>query len=392
MGDHMLWQSDELSSGFHTFKLRITGTRNANSGGNYIAPDRVDIYGKANAFNTKTIKAVAVELAQTPLDYRVIDAGYSPTLDRVVVVADSPNAMYIVDPNTGDEATVKLASTPKFVSVSPDGNFAVAAQLGLITYVDLKTATILNTFDFPQMITDIVLGNGWIYVEPQGSSWQKLTAIEIATGKESTSTGADFYYGTKFKLLPNGSRLYGATQGISSGGIVSVDVASGVPNVLGEHNGDWYACGKLWVSQDGKRLFSGFGGVFRTAVDRDLDVTPNGRLAQLKYARSIFHSGNAGVVLAIPESRPTPPCPNQGEETADRLLIYDYASLQLVNVVKLPNVGAADEKLPADGRFVFANAQGTKVYVVLQATDKAGLLGDFAIAVGDLTTLKTPAQ
>ncbi|MBX3085981.1 MAG: hypothetical protein KF716_30375 [Anaerolineae bacterium] len=387
-GDQLLWTSKELEAGKHTFTLRITGTHSAASKGNYIAPDRVDLYGSGAAFRATAAPKAAATVDQVSLDYRVIDADYSLSLDRLILLADVPSSLFILDPLTGQSTSVKLASVGKFISVSPDGNFAVVAHVGLITYIDLQAATIVKTFDFPDMITDIVLGNGWIYVEPQGGSFQKLTALEIATGKQSISTGGDFYYGTNFEMHPAGNRLYGATQGISSGGIVSVDVTNGTAEVLGEHQGNWYACGKLWVSQDGKRLFSGYGGVFRTAADWELDVTPNGRLAQMKYARYVYHSANAGLILAIPESRPIPPCPNQGEETSNRLLVYDYNTLALLKVLTLPSVGKTDKNLPSIGHFVFANAAGTQYYIVLQANENSGLLNDFAIAVGDLAAIK----
>ena len=393
LGDQLLWTSEQLSAGNHTFKLRVTGSHNSNSTASYIAPDRVDITVRANAFNTKPVTKSAADVEQTPLTYRVIDADYSVALDRLVMVADSPDALHIYDPGTGQDKSVKLPTTGKFVSISPDGKFVAVAHVGLITYIDLEAGSIVKTFDFPQMITDIVLaGNGFIYVEPQSGSFQKLTDIEIETGKETTSSGSDFYYGTQFKLHPDGKRLYGATQGISSGGIISVDITEGTSNVLGEHKGDWNACGKLWISQDGKRLFTGYGGVFRTASDWKLDVSPNGRLAQMKYARHIVHNTKSGLILAIPETRPTPPCPNQGDEKADRMLVYDYNTLNLLKVVTLPAVGGGDAAKGSTGYFVFINADGTKFYLILQADEKAGLPNDFAVAVGDVATLTATSK
>ena len=42
-GDHLMFTSPVLASGNHTFKLRVTGTKNASSSGTFVVPDRVDI-------------------------------------------------------------------------------------------------------------------------------------------------------------------------------------------------------------------------------------------------------------------------------------------------------------------------------------------------------------
>jgi hypothetical protein len=42
-GNQLMWTSPVLASGTHTFTVRVTGTRNANSTGTFVVPDRVDI-------------------------------------------------------------------------------------------------------------------------------------------------------------------------------------------------------------------------------------------------------------------------------------------------------------------------------------------------------------
>jgi hypothetical protein len=42
-GDHLLWTSPVLANGTHTFKLRVTGTKNASSSNTYVVADRVDV-------------------------------------------------------------------------------------------------------------------------------------------------------------------------------------------------------------------------------------------------------------------------------------------------------------------------------------------------------------
>jgi len=42
-GNVLLWASPILTPGQHMFKVRVTGTKNSNSGGTYVAVDRADI-------------------------------------------------------------------------------------------------------------------------------------------------------------------------------------------------------------------------------------------------------------------------------------------------------------------------------------------------------------
>jgi chitinase len=43
IGNQLLWTSPVLSSGSHTFKVRVTGTKNASSTNSFVVPDRVDV-------------------------------------------------------------------------------------------------------------------------------------------------------------------------------------------------------------------------------------------------------------------------------------------------------------------------------------------------------------
>ncbi len=42
-GDTLMWSSPVLAQGTHTFKLRVTSTKNASSTGTTVTVDRVDV-------------------------------------------------------------------------------------------------------------------------------------------------------------------------------------------------------------------------------------------------------------------------------------------------------------------------------------------------------------
>src|SRR5689334_1462199 len=81
--------------------------------------------------------------AQTnPLAYRPVDAGFSASLDRIVLISANPNALHIYDPVSQNDVKVSLAQPPLSLSISPDGLHAAVGHDALISYVNLTTHAI----------------------------------------------------------------------------------------------------------------------------------------------------------------------------------------------------------------------------------------------------------
>ena len=76
--------------------------------------------------------------SRVALPHDVIDAEFSKTLNRIVMVGNYPaNALYLYDPASGTEQQQALSAIPIAVSISPDGLTAAVGHDATITVVDL---------------------------------------------------------------------------------------------------------------------------------------------------------------------------------------------------------------------------------------------------------------
>ncbi len=314
------------------------------------------------------------------LAHRVLDAEYSKALDRLVMVAESPPALYVQDPVSGQETSVALPKVPTAVSVGPDGRSAVVGHNGALSFINLATAELVRTLPVSCDIFDVVLaGNGFAYAFPRGGQWENIRAVNLTTGAETFSGGGYIYAPTRGRLHPDGTRLYGADNGISPDDVERYNLASdGTVSLAWDspYHGDHAVCGNLWFSEDGARIFTGCGNIFRTGSSREQDLLFGGALGSgLTFVKHLSHSAAAGRVAAVllPQYTTDP------DMTNAELRFYSGEFLTPEPSVTLPRFVRDGRGFLAEGRFVFFNAAGNKAFVLLQAEARANMLNDFGL-------------
>ena len=90
----------------------------------------------------------------------VIDAEYSKSKESLVYISSNPSTLTVFNTNSEQFENIPLNYTPTCVSVSQDGETAVVGHDGHITYVNLTTKTILNSYSISCVALDIVIGKG----------------------------------------------------------------------------------------------------------------------------------------------------------------------------------------------------------------------------------------
>jgi hypothetical protein len=324
--------------------------------------------------------AVALGAELSPLPFRVVDAEYSESLDRIVMVSASPSQLHIYDGATRTEtATVDLPTTPSSVSVGPDGHYAAVGHNAWISYVNLSTAKLEKTLPISIDVLDVVLaGNGYAYGFPRRDQWARVAALNLQTGAEAPHTGMSIYAGTLGKLHPGGKAIYGANNGLSPSDIEKYDISAGPVSYLYDspYHGDYAMCGNLWMSKDGLRIFTRCGNVFRSSEVRDQDMRYNGALQGMHYLTWVAHSLSGQRVAAIDGGSSYY---QTGSAADTKVNFYDYDFLNYKGSVTLPRFQAPGNSYAAHGRFVFASADGSKFFVVTQADANSGLLMDYAV-------------
>ena len=299
------------------------------------------------------------------LTYSVIDAEYSKSLDRIVLVATQPNRLYVHDALTGGFQSVDLRFTPTSVSVSPNGNYAAVGHNGWITYVNLTTFAV-SILQVTTDVLDVVLaGNGYVYAFPRQDQWEGVRAVNIATGVETT--GGMIYAGTLARLHPGGSAIYGADNGISPDDIERYDISTGPVSAVRDspYHGDYAICGNLWFSEEGLRIFTRCGNTFTASAVPSEDMLYRGSLTGTTLIQHLHHATASGNVLAL----------------ADTLSIHDYATLVREGLLQLPQLNLGT-RYPMTGRFVFHSADASKFYVVARTAANPGpVTNPFAVIV-----------
>lgn len=312
-----------------------------------------------------------------PLTHRVLDAEYSKALDAIVMIDEAPSALYVYDPVAKTESRVLLPLTPTSVSVGPDGLFAVVGHNANVSYVDLAAARLVKTYPVSAVLGDVVLaGNGFAYLFPTTPSFDTIHSLNLSTGAETSGGGFLGFEGTRAKLHPGGAWVYGADNGVSPADIRKFDVSAGasVTGYDSPYHGDYSMCGNLWLSEDGARIFTACGNVFRATSTRTTDMTYAGALEATGVVRDLADSQTAAEILAIPG---TSWWSGTGHED-ESVRVFGAEYMTQKRAVALSPFLVGEKTFAGHGRFVFWSADASRRFALVQADPTAGLLKDFA--------------
>lgn len=319
----------------------------------------------------------------------VVDAEYAKATDLLVYVAANAT-LNIYHPDTKTLTSVQLSYTPTCVSVSPDGTKAAVGHDAHVTYVDLMAENVLTTNDISCDALDIVLtNNGWTYVFPNHYGWTHFSCINISTpyAMETLQTGHNIYGGTKGKLHPSGNYIYGADNGLSPADIEKYDIQDGTAQYLYDspYHGDYYMGGDLWFEENGERLFTRAGTVFKTSETQSMDMIYNGTIPLDGDYRSIAWLDQLDLKREIYLVRQVAGWSNEpGPPFVD---IYDSDNLThkiKIGLEKYAVANGVDYTIyAACPYFVFANSNGTELYVITKANG-SGMVHEWAIQTIDM--------
>ena len=196
--DWIVFSSGNFGSGNGTLTYQVR----ANSGA---ARSGVISIGSATLNVTQSAASTPADL--NPLSFNVLAADYSQSLDRIVMVASLPNELHIYDRLTQNDQIVELPAIPLCVSVSPDGTHAAVGHDGSVSYINLQTGVVQNSFPISETVTSVALaGNGYIYAMPGYLYTSTFYAISSATGTIAPVTTEAIFGQFKWaQLSPSGT-------------------------------------------------------------------------------------------------------------------------------------------------------------------------------------------
>lgn len=317
------------------------------------------------------------DCSASALSFDIVDAEYSPALEAIVAISSSPPALHVLDPSTLKDEAVTLPALPVAVSVSPDGKQAAVAYNAFVSLIDLTVPSVLKTVATTCDAFDVVLGgNDFAYVFPNTDQWVDIHSVDFTAGTDYGQSNSDsIYEKTHAKLHPNGKFMYGSTGELDPSDLQEFDISQGVATTKvgvgeGPDFGEHEACGEVWMSLDGERVFSACGNVFNASLNAAQDLTYAGQIvsstAASSYAASLLsvvHSKNGKVYTiegATQSSFDEPTTTNDG-----LLNVFDYQYLSFQTTLPVPCIETSTGKYVPHARWVFASSDGSKLWVLL---------------------------
>jgi hypothetical protein len=229
-----------------------------------------------------------VPIAQrNKLDHDIIDAEYSNVLDSVVMVSSSPdNAVYVYNTKTNKTNKFLLNLPPVAVSVdnSDTGKRFAIGHDAHITVIDFNegspSSSSIKVLDASTEIYDLVVKGDNVYTSPVRDQWVNISKINIPNNTEVFSVNS-VYARSRIKLHPSGKYVYLADQGVSPSDIEKMDIQGEKPVSLYDspYHGDYEMGGNLWLSHDGKRIYTTLGNTFKASELQSQDMLYDGAIS-----------------------------------------------------------------------------------------------------------------
>jgi hypothetical protein len=295
------------------------------------------------------------------LDYRVSAAAYSDELDRLLLVAEDPPALHVINPVARTDTAVPLPLRGNAVSVSAAGDVAAVGHDGWVSVVDLSPPALVDTQRISTRVTELALSDvDTVFAARYSNGFALLHTLDLDTSTELTSP--QLLFGVLSIVLRSSTTLY-----VYDGSISRYDVSSGEPVFEGTKRfAVGTLCDLLELTDDG-RLVTGCGYMLSTAPAFANDVVLGGQFENASRYRSIDHASASGVFVSLP----------QGDGTA--VHVHDDTSLLEQAVLPLPTFRVGPQTHPAYGRHVFIDSDGNTAYVIVQASPTPALARDFAV-------------
>lgn len=274
--------------------------------GTYVASVSVSD-GKASSVAYVTIKAVSGTVTTTPLSFAPLYSRYSRGLDRLVLVSTGPDLLSIVDPFTGGLRQVALPGRAKALTLSQDGKLAAVLLEGVVSLVDVDSATLLHSSATSGSQTEVFLTNaGMVYMTGQtGGQWitPSISVLDGKTGLNLTATlglssSSGYFYGTMRGIYsPVKRKAFALSDGLSPVDISYFTLdANGKVATSGDspYHGDYPMSGPLFLSGNEDLVFTGQGNYFRTDT-----LAYVGKFSMTGVVASMSHSAAADEALVM---------------------------------------------------------------------------------------------
>ncbi|WP_264532041.1 hypothetical protein [Flavobacterium sp. N502540] len=304
----------------------------------------------------------------------VIDAEYSKKSDQIVYISSNPSQINIFNTNSETTESIPLIHKPTCLSVSLDAKTAVVGHDGHITYINLATKSIINTYDISCDALDIVLGNDkWAYVFPKKDQWTYVRSINmnlLQDNEEPINIYNQIYAGTKGRLHPSGKYIY-AQNSTSRAIIERFNIQNGnIDNNFESkyEEGGYVLIKSIWFSEDGNRLFSSNRSVLKTSELNSQDMVFNGKIeadlnSNVEWLDHSAAKNNLYLILSNGNY--------YSQVKSPYIYVYNDSNLTFKSKLELEKFSKVNKNTvtyyDAEPQFVFSDSTGDNLFVITKA-------------------------
>ncbi len=266
--------------------------------------------GKFSASTTAVIAAEKSWSGNFALDFRPEKVYYNRAQDLTVMTVSSPSpAIKIVDLIGNTVSTVNLPKPISALGISPDGQHIAVAHDALVSYIDVRKASLINSVVYGSNVSSAILNNnGVVYLAGRlsgGGSWNGSIVLDLNTGKVLNGTSSDLYwardsfYGYLTSVYADKvNKFFYMEWGLSPADI-DYQVIDPKTNVIvaggdSPYHGDHPMGGTLWLNEDQSVVFTSAGTMFNTDT-----LTYAGTLNGIAGAVSFSQSKAANEIIVV---------------------------------------------------------------------------------------------
>lgn len=262
--------------------------------------------GTESSVASVAMTAFSASAGTIPLGYVPLQTAYSRTTGLAAIVSTNPNALHIVNPSTATDTGVPLPTGVKAMALSPDGTLAAVLHEGVVSLIDMQTATLIRSSPTLGSQTMVAVTNsGLLYLLGQtGGQWvtPAITIEDGRTGNFLTPGSNPFAvtYGTMSGIYSDvNNKLFVISSGLSPSEIydITLDPTTGNDTGYGQapYWGDYAMVAPFWLSGDQSLLFTAAGTYFQTS-----NLSYVGTFNLGGSVQSMSHSSTAQEAVVLP--------------------------------------------------------------------------------------------
>lgn len=320
--------------------------------------------GKRPVTTRIDVKVLAQLNGSVALPFTPLAARYSKSLDKAVLVSSGPDTLRIVDPFSGLIKSVLLPGSFKALALSANGKLAAVLHEGVVTLVDLETASIVRSSATGGSQTEVmVTDSGLVYLTGQsGGQWltPSVSTLNARTGAVIADAGAGgfgYFYGVMHGLYsPVNRKGYAVSEGLSPVDIsyFTTDAATSAVSGYGDspYHGDYPIGATLFLSPKEDLVFTSAGTYFRADT--------------LRYAGKLALTGTIAALSQSEQQETLAIAVTYGgypDYAASYPTVYKRYTGELMQYTGELGFPAIDGQ-PSYGRSIFHSAGGSHVALV----------------------------